>query len=83
MLKGALIRRRHASALLEIMGVTETIGEAIDKDAAIVALLARDPIWRAEIRNKISSLKQAVYFDRACIAALKDFLDRVGRGGRG
>ena len=83
MVKGALMRGRHASALLEMMGVTETIGETIDDYVAIAARLARDPIWRAEIRGKISALKQAVYRDRACIAALEDFLDRVGRGGRG
>jgi predicted O-linked N-acetylglucosamine transferase (SPINDLY family) len=83
MVKGALMRGRHASALLEMMGVTEIIGETIDDYVAIAVRLARDPIWRAEIRGKISALKQAVYRDRACIAALEDFLDRVGRGGRG
>jgi hypothetical protein len=42
--------------------------------------LAGDPTWRAEIRGKISALKQAVYRDRTCITALEDFLDRAARG---
>jgi protein O-GlcNAc transferase len=83
MVKGALMRGCHASALLEMMGVTATIGATIDDYVAIAVRLAGDPIWRAEIRGKISALKQAVYRDRACITALEDFLDRVGRGGRG
>jgi predicted O-linked N-acetylglucosamine transferase (SPINDLY family) len=81
MVKGALMRGRHASALLEMMGVTETIGATIDDYVAIAARLASDPIWRAEVRGKVSTLKQAVYRDRACISALEDFLDRVARGG--
>ena len=83
MVNGALMRGRHTSALLEMMGVSETIGETIDDYVAIAARLARDPAWRAEIRDKMSALKQAVYRDRACIAALEDFLERVARGARG
>jgi predicted O-linked N-acetylglucosamine transferase (SPINDLY family) len=77
------MRGCHAAALLDMMGVTDTIGETVEDYVAIAVRLAQDPIWRAEITGKISALKQAIYRDRACITALEDFLDRVGRGGRG
>ena len=78
-LAGALMRGRHTTAILEMMGVTETITDTIEDYVAAAVRLSRDVGWRTTIKNKIAANKHRVYRDRSCIAALEDFLDRVGR----
>jgi hypothetical protein len=39
----------------------------------------RDGPWRTELRARIAANKHRVYRDRACIAALEDFLDAQAR----
>jgi len=41
--------------------------------------LARDAPWRAALRATIADHKHRAYRDRACIAALEDFLDGAAR----
>jgi predicted O-linked N-acetylglucosamine transferase (SPINDLY family) len=62
-----------------MMGVTETISENLDDYVAAAVRLARDPQWYQAVKDRMAASKQRVYRDRACIAALEDFLDRVGR----
>jgi predicted O-linked N-acetylglucosamine transferase (SPINDLY family) len=78
-MRGELMRGRHSAAMLEMMGVTETIGATVEEYVNTAIRLARDPAWRAEIRNRISARKHVIFQDRGCIAALEEFLDRVGR----
>jgi protein O-GlcNAc transferase len=73
------MRGRHSMAILQMMDVTETIAETIDDYVSIAARLARDKAWRRAIRAKIAANKHRLYRDRAAIAALEDFLDRVAR----
>ena len=70
----------HACSLRR-RGPRATIAKTVDAYVAIAVGLGRDPTWRADVSGKISALKPAIYRDRACIAALEDFLDRVSRGG--
>jgi protein O-GlcNAc transferase len=76
-LAGPLMRGRHTSAILTMMGVTETIAGTIDGYVATAVRLARDGAWYAEIKAKMAANKRRVYRDGACIAALEEFLGRV------
>jgi protein O-GlcNAc transferase len=78
-LPGALMRGRHTAAILEMMGVTDTIARTIDEYVSTAVRLARDKEWRTALRGAIAASKDRVYRDRACIAALEDFLDAQAR----
>lgn len=78
-LPGDLMRGRHTAAILQMMEVTETIATTIDDYVALAIRLAREPARRAAVKAKIARSKHRVYGDRACIAALEEFLDRVAR----
>jgi protein O-GlcNAc transferase len=76
---GALMRGRHTAAILTMMGVADTVTDSIDAYVATAVRLARDLPWRTELRARIAANKHRVYRDRACIAALEDFLDAQAR----
>ena len=76
---GALMRGRHSAAILQMMGVTETIAETLDGYISIAASLARDRAKRQAVSRKIAENKHKLYRDRACITALEDLLDRAAR----
>lgn len=78
-LQGALMRSRHSAAILEMMGITDTIAGGLDDYVAIAAALARDPEQRHALSRRIAERKDRLYRDRSCIAALEDFLDRAAR----
>lgn len=76
---GPLMRGRHTTAILKMMGVTDTIAETIDNYVSTAVRLARDAPWRSAVKEKIAASKHRVYRDKACITALEEFLDRVAR----
>jgi protein O-GlcNAc transferase len=76
---GTLMRGRHSTAILQMMGITETIANTVDDYVAIAARLANVPHERQALSRRIAENKQRVYRDRACITALEDFLDCVAR----
>jgi predicted O-linked N-acetylglucosamine transferase (SPINDLY family) len=76
---GPLMRGRHTTAVLTMMGVTETITTTVDDYVAVAQRLATDKAWRATIRERMRNNKHRVYRDRACIDALEEFLLRVMR----
>ena len=76
---GDLMRGRHGSAILTMMGVTETIAGTVDDYVAIAVRLARDAAWRDAVKARMAANKHRLYGDRACIAALEDFLDGAAR----
>jgi protein O-GlcNAc transferase len=78
-MRGALMRGRHSAAILQMMGIRETIAESIEDYIGIAARLANDPDYRRAQALEIDSRKHAVYCDRACIVALEGFLDRAVR----
>jgi protein O-GlcNAc transferase len=77
--RGTLMRGRHSAAILEMMGISDTIAETIDDYIAIAARLANDRQARNALSRRIADNKHKVYRDRSCIAALEDFLDRAAR----
>jgi predicted O-linked N-acetylglucosamine transferase (SPINDLY family) len=80
-LPGALMRGRHTMAMLELMGVTDTIAATLDDYVSLAAGLARDRERRMEVQKAIAGAKHRLYRDDACIAALEEFL--LGAAGKG
>ena len=78
-IRGALMRGRHSAAILQMMGINQTIAGSIEDYIGIAARLAMDREYRRAQAFEIVSRKPAVYRDRACIAALEDFLDQAVR----
>jgi protein O-GlcNAc transferase len=79
---GPLMRGRHTTAILTMMGVTETITATVDEYVTVAQRLATDTAWRATIRDRMKHNKHRVYRDRSCITALEEFLIRVTRDRR-
>jgi protein O-GlcNAc transferase len=79
---GPLMRGRHTAAILTMMGVADTVAGTLDEYVTTAVRLARDAPWRMALRKKIAASKHRVYRDRACIAALEDFLDTEARRNR-
>lgn len=75
-----LMRGRVTMAVLQRMGVTETIAETIDDYISIATRLAQDEGWRRSLRDRIAANKHRIYCDPECIAALSDFLEQAARG---
>jgi predicted O-linked N-acetylglucosamine transferase (SPINDLY family) len=71
------MRARHASAILNMMDVTETIVKTIDEYVALAVRLGQDSEYRRQISDKIAANKHRLYHDRTCISALEDFLESV------
>ena len=74
-----LMRGRHSSAILTMMGVTETIASTLDEYIKLAIRLGKDLEWRRRISDKISVNKHRVYRDKTCIAALENFLEKTIR----
>lgn len=80
-LEGPLMRGRHSAAILQRMGITETIAATTDDYVAIAARMAKDAPLRATIRARIAANKHRVYRDNDCMATLEAFLERAAREG--
>jgi predicted O-linked N-acetylglucosamine transferase (SPINDLY family) len=74
-----LMRGRHTTGVLRMMGVTETIFETVDDYVAAAIRLGHDREWRTALSAKISANKHKLYRDRTAITALEDFLERAVR----
>jgi protein O-GlcNAc transferase len=75
----AMMRGRHAPAILTMIGVTETIAATLDEYVHIAIRLALEQDWRMAVRERMRANSKRAYRDRACIVALEDFLNRVAR----
>ena len=76
-MRGRLMRGRHTTAILTMMGVTETIADSVDEYEAMAVRLAKDADWRNDMNARMAAGRSAVYSDRACIEALQTFLMQV------
>jgi protein O-GlcNAc transferase len=76
---GPMMRGRHGSAILGMLGVSDTTAASTDEYVSIAARLARDIPWRREIMSQIAVNKHRLYRDSTCISALAEFLDRAAR----
>jgi protein O-GlcNAc transferase len=75
-----MMRGRHSAAILQQIGVTETIGDSVDEYVSIAVRLGRDPAWRSEIKARMARQKHRVYRDETPIAALEEFLQKAAQG---
>jgi protein O-GlcNAc transferase len=78
-LAGAMMRGRHAAAILDMMGVGETTTRTVDEYVAIAAALGRDVTMRNRLSAQIADQKRRLDRDLDCIAALQEFLDEAVR----
>jgi protein O-GlcNAc transferase len=78
--RGRFMRGRHSSAIMDRIGVTETVADSIDEYVGIATRLATDSAERRRIRLKIDTNKHRIYRDRDCVARLEDFIADAARG---
>jgi protein O-GlcNAc transferase len=79
-LRGAFMRGRHSSAILNRIGVGETIADSIDAYVSIAIRLATNSQDRSRISLEIDRNKHLLYRDRDCITRLEDFIENAVRG---
>jgi predicted O-linked N-acetylglucosamine transferase (SPINDLY family) len=78
-LTGPLMRGRHTTAILRMIGVEDTIAVTVDGYVATAVRLARDIPWRTAIRKRIATNKHRVYRDSSTTSALQHVLESVVR----
>jgi protein O-GlcNAc transferase len=76
-LPGRYMRGRHSSAILTMMGVTETITSSLDEYIELAVRLGLDSEKRKGIRSKIAANLHRIYQDKTCVSALEDFIEQV------
>lgn len=81
-MKTGLMRGGHTTAILEMMGLNETIAATLDDYVAIAVRLAKDIAFRTTVKTKIANGKHRLYGDKTCVNALEDFLVEAMRGKR-
>jgi protein O-GlcNAc transferase len=79
---GQLMRGRESGAILNMMGITETIAGSPEEYVMLAVRLAKDREWRRHISEKIRENKHRLYRDRPCITALEEFLEGAAKGRR-
>jgi protein O-GlcNAc transferase len=77
--EGAMMRGRHAAAILNMMNVRETTARSVDEYISIASVLGRDEKRRKDVSSQIAANKHRVYRDHQCIAGLHAFLDEAVR----
>jgi predicted O-linked N-acetylglucosamine transferase (SPINDLY family) len=75
-----MMRGRHTTGVMRMMGITDTVFEIVDDYVAAAVRLAHDQPWRADLKRRIAASKHKLYRDRTAIIALEDFLERAVRG---
>jgi predicted O-linked N-acetylglucosamine transferase (SPINDLY family) len=78
-LAGPLMRGRHTTAIMRVMGLHDAIAKTVDDYVAMAVGLGRDPLKREVMGRRIAEAKHRVYRDRGAIAALEEFLESVVR----
>ena len=73
-LPGRFMRGRHTAAILRRIGCEATIAQSVDDYVAIAVRLARDRVWRAEVRQSVARGKDSAFNDQTYIRALEHFL---------
>jgi protein O-GlcNAc transferase len=76
---GELMRGRHSAAILNMMGMKETIAQSLDEYIEIAVRIGKDTELRNRLSDKIAENKNLIYRDITCVTALEDFLEKVVR----
>jgi predicted O-linked N-acetylglucosamine transferase (SPINDLY family) len=75
-----LMRSRHCSAFLKMMGVTETIAGSLDDFISIASRLAKNQAFRLATQERIRRNKIEVFRDKTAVRGLEQFLESRVRG---
>jgi protein O-GlcNAc transferase len=78
---GAMMRGRHTMAILQMMGVMDTITKTVDDYVSTAVRLAQDVSWRMALRKRIAESKSGLYRDDSFILAFEEFLVEVAHQG--
>ena len=78
--RGPLMRGRHSAAILNRIGVGETVADSVDEYVSIATRLATNSGERRRISLEIDRNKHRAYRDRDCITQLEDFIENAARG---
>jgi len=73
-MRGPFMRSLHSAAMLDLMGIGDTITDTLDDYVATAVRLAKEPKWREALGRRIRARKQVLYHDVGAIVALEDFL---------
>jgi protein O-GlcNAc transferase len=73
-LPGRFMRGRHTAAILRRIGCEATIAGSVVEYVSLAVRLARDPVWRAEVRQAVACRKHRAFDDLAYVRALEAFL---------
>jgi len=73
-LPGSLLRGRHTYAILQQMGILDTIAHTLDEYVQIASQLGLDPEWREQMGQQVKRRQDRVYRDPAPIRALEEWL---------
>jgi predicted O-linked N-acetylglucosamine transferase (SPINDLY family) len=76
---GPLMRGRHCLAILQMLGISETIAGSPDEYVDIAVRLARDPALRAALRAKTAAAKERLCADPSPVRALERWIESVVR----
>lgn len=71
------MRDRHTDSFLKLLGVTDTIAQNEAEYIDIAVRLGQDPTWRREISQKMSQNHDRLFDDKACVAGLEAFYQRI------
>jgi predicted O-linked N-acetylglucosamine transferase (SPINDLY family) len=77
---GPLMRGRHTAAILRRIGCEATVADTLDEYVSITGRLARDPAWRAQVRQAVAAGQAPCVRCRALHARPGSIPDRSGRG---
>lgn len=73
-LPGNLMRGRHTSAILTMMGLRETISSTPKKYVELAVRLGKDREYRHHISKKIAANKHRIYCDKESVTGLEEFI---------
>ena len=79
---GPLMRGRHCHAILQMLGIGETVAGSEDEYVDIAVRLARDPALRAALRQRTAANKAKLFADPAPVRALEQWIEDVVRSPR-
>ncbi|UEM23213.1 tetratricopeptide repeat protein [Skermanella mucosa] len=77
-LPGALMRQRHSAAILEMIGVRETIAPCRDGYVEIAVRLGSDRRLRADLRQAMRRAAPQAFHDSSAVRALESVLEQGG-----
>jgi protein O-GlcNAc transferase len=76
---GPLMRSRHCGAILQMLGIDETIARSEDDYVDIAVRLARDPALRSALRQRTAANKAKLFADPTPVRALEQWIEDVVR----